>query len=202
MQSQNSNGIELPLLFQRSNNSEGQANYTISADYVQPLGSKDHRFEVGYRTTIRNIRNDFIVEDLVDNDWVPLAGFTNDFEYDEDIHAVYAQYGNKHGKFGYQLGLRAEYSEISTKLLNTNEENFRDSINFFPSVFLNYEISKASALQVSYSRRIRRPRFRDLNPFFSFSDPRNFFSGNPNLTPEYTDSYEINYLRYWETATL
>lgn len=201
-QSQISNDIELPLLFQRSNNAEGQANYTISTDYVQPLGSKDHRYEVGYRTTIRNIRNDFIVEDLVDNNWVPLAGFTNDFEYDEDIHALYAQYGNKFGKFGFQVGLRAEYSEISTKLLNTNEENFRDSINFFPSLFLNYDISKASAVQLSYSRRIRRPRFRDLNPFFSFSDPRNFFSGNPNLTPEYTDSYEANYLRYWENATL
>ncbi len=202
VQNQIENDSALPVLLQRSGNVEGQANYTISVDYVQPLGSKDHRYELGYRTTVRNIRNDFTVEDLVDDEWVALPNFTNNFEYDEDIHALYAQYGNKYGRFGFQAGLRAEYAIINTKLINTGEENKRDTLNFFPSLFLNYEINEANAVQLSYSRRIRRPRFRDLNPFFSFSDPRNFFSGNPNLTPEYTDSYELNYLRYWESATL
>ncbi len=203
VQNQVINGTEIPTLFQRSNNNEGQQNYTISADYVQPIGGKkDHKYELGYRTSVRNIRNAFKVEDLIDDEWVPLVGFTNDFNYDEDIHALYGQYGNKFGKFSFQVGLRAEYAIINTELLNTGEQNKRDTLNFFPSTFLNYNFNEANALQISYSRRVRRPRFRDLNPFFSFSDPRNFYSGNPNLNPEYTDSYELNYLRYWENATL
>ncbi len=203
VQNQFINNFEIPVLFQQSNNKEGQQNYTISADYVQPInGNKDHKYELGYRTTLRNIRNNFRVDSLIDDVWVPLANFTNEFSYDEDIHAVYAQYGNKFGKFSFQAGIRAEYAIINTELINTNEVNNRDSLNFFPSLFLNYNFNEANAVQLSYSRRIRRPRFRDLNPFFSFSDPRNFYSGNPNLLPEYTDSYELNYLRYFENATI
>ncbi|MDA9773472.1 TonB-dependent receptor [Saprospiraceae bacterium] len=190
-------------LTQRSTNDEGQANYSFNVDYQQPLGSKDHKYEVGWRSSVRGIDNDFKVDSLNSmGDWESLLGFTNDFEYDETIHAVYGQYGNKFGKIGFQVGLRAEYASIKTVLVNDDIRNQRDSLNFFPSVFLNYEINKGNAVQVSYSRRIRRPRFRDLNPFFSFSDPRNFYSGNPLLRPEYTDSYEMNYLKYWEKATI
>lgn len=190
-------------LLQRSQNDEGQRNYSLNIDYQQPLGSKDHKYELGWRSSVRNIDNDFRVDSLnAQEDWVSLEGFTNDFDYDEQIHAAYAQYGNKYGKFGFQAGLRVEYAIIKTLLINDDISNERDSINFFPSLFLNYEINKANAVQLSYSRRIRRPRFWDLNPFFSFSDPRNFYSGNPLLRPEYTDSYELNYLRYWEKATL
>jgi len=194
-------GTEVDLL-QRSANDEGQGNYTFSVDYGQPLGSKDHKYELGYRTTVRSITNDFLVESNEGDQWETLQGFSNNFIYDEDIHAVYGQYGNKFGKFGFQVGARAEYAIINTLLVNDGQANKRDSLNFFPSLFLNYEINEGNALQVSYSRRIRRPRFWDLNPFFSFSDPRNFFSGNPNLQPEYTDSYELNYLRYFENATI
>ncbi len=190
-------------IIQQSRNDEGQRNYIFNVDYQQPLGSKDHKYEVGWRSSIRNIDNDFRVDSLNLNDeWVSLEGFTNDFDYDEQIHAAYAQYGNKFGKVGFQIGLRAEYAIIKTLLINDGISNERDSLNFFPSLFINYELNQQNAFQWSYSRRIRRPRFWDLNPFFSFSDPRNFFSGNPLLRPEYTDSYELNYLRYWEKATL
>lgn len=67
---------------------------------------------------------------------------------------------------------------------------------------MNYEFAPGSNAQVSYSRRIRRPRFWDLNPFFTFSDNRNTFSGNPNLNPEFTDSYEVNYIKVLDDITL
>ena len=69
-------------------------------------------------------------------------------------------------------------------------------------VFLNYKLPGENSLQASYSRRIRRPRFWDLNPFFTFTDRRNFFSGNPDLNPEFTDSYEIGHLKYWESGNI
>ena len=196
-------GTSVPSLLQRSENDEGQRNMIFRVDYTQPIGGrKDHKFEVGTFSSIRNIDNDFIVEERDSTGWNSLEGLTNDFDYLENVQAVYLQYGNTIGKFGFQVGLRGEYLNIRTLLVNDNIENNRDTLNFFPSLFLNYEFSEGSAIQASYSRRIRRPRFWDLNPFFSYSDNRNFFSGNPLVNPEYTNSYEINYLKIWEKATL
>jgi len=67
---------------------------------------------------------------------------------------------------------------------------------------LNYEFPGQNQVQLSYSRRIQRPRFWDLNPFFTFADNRNIFSGNPNLNPEFTNSYEIGHIKYWEKGNI
>jgi len=91
---------------------------------------------------------------------------------------------------------------VKTALLQTDEVNDRDYFGLFPSAFVNYDLPKGQSLQVSYSRRIQRPRFWDLNPFFSFTDERNFFAGNPNLDPEYTDSYEVQYIKIWDSGNI
>jgi outer membrane receptor protein involved in Fe transport len=186
---------------QRSRNQEGTSQLAVQIDYVKPF-SKDSKFELGYRGSFRNIENDYVVEEFDDTVWKNIEGLSNDFIYDEIIHGVYSQYGNKLGRFSYQLGLRAEYSDVTTELLQTNEINPRDYLNLFPSVFLGYELVDNNAFQLSYSRRIRRPRFWDLNPFFTFSDNRNFFSGNPDLDPEFTDSYELSHIKYWDKGSL
>ena len=189
-------------LNQRSANIEGQENMVFQVDFKKPLKGKDHKFELGMRSGLRGIKNKYQVEQQVDSQWETISNLTNDFNYDEDIHAVYTQYGNRFGDFSMQLGLRGEYADITTELIQTSETNNRDNFRVFPSMFLNYELSEGNALQLSYSSRIRRPRFWDLNPFFTFSDNRNFFSGNPNLLPELSDSYEFGYLRIWEKATI
>lgn len=190
-----------PLLQQRSLNKEGERLLIGQIDYVRPFG-EEGRFEAGYRGSIRRIDNDYLVEELKNDIWESLAGLSNDFNYDEDIHAAYAMYGNKYGKFSFQLGLRAEYSDVKTALLQTNEINHRDYFNLFPSAFFTYDLPAENAVQLSYSRRLNRPRFWDLNPFFSFSDARNFRSGNPNLDPEFTHSLELGHIKYWENASL
>ncbi len=190
-------------LNQRSNNKEANKTWLVQMDYAKPLSSQDHKIEFGVRGSFRRINNDYLVEE--ENSagiFESLAGLSNNFNYDEDVYAAYATYGNKHEAISYQLGLRAEYSDVNTELEQTNEKNPRSYFNLFPSAHFNYQINEANAVQVSYSRRIRRPRFWDLNPFFTFSDRRNFFSGNPNLDPEFSDSYEIGSIRYWEKATL
>lgn len=189
-------------LNQRSANAEGQENITFSIDYKKPLKGKDHKFEAGIRSGLRTIKNNYQVDQLIDSQWESIVDLTNDFNYNEDIHAAYTQYGKRFGKFSMQLGLRGEYADISTELLQTLESNERSNFRLFPSAFLNYELSDGNALQVSYSKRIRRPRFWDLNPFFTFSDNRNFFTGNPDVTPEFSDAYELGYLRIWEKATI
>jgi len=191
-----------PILDQRALNDEGERQWLMQADFVLPL-SEDAKFEAGYRGTLRDIKNDYLVEELNENgDWVSLPGFTNDFRYEEDIHAAYVIAGNKTGRWSYQGGLRAESTYITTFLTQTGEFNEKSYINLFPSMFLNYELKEGQTLQASYSRRINRPRFRSLNPFSSFSDARNIRIGNPDLDPELTDSYELGYLTTYNTGNV
>ena len=190
-------------LIQRSNNTESEDQFIFQSDYVHPFG-EDHQLEAGVRASIRNIDNDFLVEEL-DNDtdvFFPLEGLSNTFAYDERVYAAYLTYGNKFGRFSFQLGIRPEYSEINTRLIQTNEINERDFLNFFPSAFINYELPGENSIQISYSRRISRPRFWTLNPFFTFTDNRNFFAGNPNLNPEFTNSFELGHLKYFDKGSI
>lgn len=189
------------VLDQRSDNDEGETSLLVQIDYVQPF-SKDGKFEFGYRGSLRGIENKYLVEEFADNAWMRLDSLSNDFNYDEDIHAAYAILGNKINRFSYQFGLRLEHSDVRTELLDTQEENDRSYTNLFPSAFLGYELGEGNSMQVSYSKRIRRPRFWDLNPFFTFSDARNIFRGNPNVDPEFTDSYEISYIKYWDKTSI
>lgn len=193
--------IEQGLFRQRTANSEGQNQWRTQVDYVKPLDNKV-KVEMGALGNFRTIDNDFIVETEVDDVFEVEAGLTNNFIYREDVAALYANYGQDLDKFSYQVGLRGEWSFISTTLVNTNEVNDRNYLNLFPSLFASYKFNPTNTVQASYSRRINRPRFWDLNPFFTLTDRRNFFSGNPNVNPEFTDSYEVSHLKYWESGNI
>ena len=187
---------------QRSNNSEGEYSWVGQIDYVHPI-NKDLKLEAGGRMSLRQIKNSFLVEEQDDfENWFRLDNYSNDFTYNEDVYAAYLIVGQKLNRFSYQLGVRNEYSHIYTLLQQTEEEHDNQYNDLFPSAFLNYEITPSDKVQLSYSSRIQRPSFFHLNPFFTFSDPRNFFSGNPELKPEYTDSYELGYLKYWDQANI
>jgi outer membrane receptor protein involved in Fe transport len=181
-------------LFQKTANKESERNLLIQADYVHPFGS-DGKFETGYRSEFRMINNPYSVEeqDGVDH-WVPKQEFTNNFDYTENVHALYIQAGNKFNKFSLQLGLRSELSDVSTYLKDSGEGNDTIYIDFFPTVHTTFQLNDDNSIQLSYSRRINRPQFRSLNPFHTYSDSRNIRTGNPNLRPEYTDAIEAGYL--------
>ena len=197
----NSGVFEGNTLVQRSNNTEDQQTVIVQSDYIHPFG-KDGKFEAGFRSQLRDIANDFQVDEFNNGSWSKLTNFSNRFRYSEDVHAAYAIYGTKVNKFSFQGGLRFEYSGINTELLETNQLNPRNYFNVFPSGHINYEFSGQNQVQISYAKRIQRPRFWDLNPFFTFADNRNIFSGNPNLNPEFTDSYEMGHIKYWEKGNI
>jgi ferric enterobactin receptor len=186
---------------QQSDNDESQQNTLIQFDYVDPIG-ENGQWEIGTRNSFRRINTDYRVDSLAGGVFYPMDRFNNAFDYIEDIYALYAQLGMKHEPFSYQVGLRAEYSFIDTQLRTTGDKNSRDYLNLFPSAFLTYSFSKFSSLQLSYSRRVRRPNFRELNPFRSFTDPRNIRLGNPNLDPEFTHSMELGFLRNFSKGSL
>ncbi|HMS70803.1 MAG TPA: outer membrane beta-barrel family protein [Saprospiraceae bacterium] len=189
------------FLSQRSGNLEGEKNLSGQLDFVQPFG-ENGKLETGFRRTLRNINNDYLIEELTGEVWTKLENLSNNFIYKEGVHGIYANYGNKVDKFSYQMGLRYEYSMVSTELVTTNDINNRNYGGLFPSGFLNYELGSGNQFQFSYSRRINRPRFRELNPFFGFTDRINFFSGNPNLNPQYTNAIELSHLKFWDWGSL
>jgi ferric enterobactin receptor len=191
-----------PNLQQRINNTETQRNLILQSDYVHPLGA-DGKFEAGVRAGIRHITNDFLTEeyDYPNSKWMTLSEVSNLFEYDEKIYAAYGILGDKVEQFSYQVGLRAEYTDITTHLKETDEKYEKRYQNLFPSAHLTYEFADDISLQIGYSRRVRRPRFWDLNPFFTFINPFNIRSGNPNLDPEFTHALDFNYLKYWDKAS-
>ncbi|MDH3650180.1 MAG: TonB-dependent receptor family protein [Saprospiraceae bacterium] len=193
--------LDLARQQQRSVNDEGASNTLFQIDYVHPYG-KESKLELGGKISLRDIDNNYLVEELSESQvWENLVNLSNHFLYAEDIYAVYGIYGNKIDQWSYQVGLRAEHSNVITELQETNEVNDRSYTNLFPSAHLTYQINEGNALQWSYSRRITRPRFWYLNPFFTFADDRNLFGGNPNLDPEFTSSYEFGYLKYWDNVT-
>ncbi len=190
-----------PDLLQNSDNYETEKQLLLQADYTYPFGANG-KFEAGIRNTLRDITNDFIVTELNGEEWTPIEGFDNDFYYDENIYAAYAIVSNKFGKASYQFGLRGEYTDLTTELLQTSEVNHREYFNLFPSVHVTYDLGRKNTIQVSYSRRLHRPTYNDLTPFFTFLDNRNFVSGNPDLNPEYTHAFEAGHIKHFGAGSI
>ncbi|TLX73239.1 TonB-dependent receptor [Labilibacter sediminis] len=177
-------------------------------DYIKNVGLSG-KIELGYQSIFS--RSEDITSLGIDEDgsgeYVQDPLFHNETQYIEDIHALYAVYGNQMTKFGYQLGLRGEYTYREVELVNTGAQNLNDlsksvidRFDYFPSVHLSYKLPKDHELMASYSRRIERTRSYYLEPFYTWMDAYNIRKGNPDLLPEYIDSYEINYLKKFEKA--
>ena len=128
--------------------------------------------------------------------------------YDQDIHALYATYSGKIEKLGFQVCLRGEYSRINTKSLafgqsESNVEPYKnDYFSLFPSVFLSYALPKGNEIQANYTRRISRPLGGQLNSFMNITDSANISFGNPHLSPQYSNAFEVNYIKNWENHML
>lgn len=137
--------------------------------------------------------------------------YFNRFIYDMDVHALYATLTTKVGKLGVMAGLRGEYWTVNTESYTYDQEHDpslrdapfkKDYFQLFPSLFLNYPLTETSQLQLNYTRRLRRPWGGQLNSFKNTSDASMVSFGNPELTPEYTNSFSLNYLKTWQNHTL
>jgi len=178
-------------------NIQRQSRNLIQADYVLPLG-KSMQLEAGYRGDFLEQGTDVTVF----NEGVVNTFFTNNLVYKEKVHAVYSQYGFKVKKLSVLLGMRWEDSNIDVNQITTSDFNNKRYNNFFPSAFFTYEISDKTNASISYSRRIQRPRGRQINPFSNYSSNINIFQGNPDLDPAFTDAIDLGFLKTWEKFTL
>lgn len=185
--------ISLQRSRSRNTNKEG----TLRMNYIRPL-TETSRFEGGFTSSIKylTMRYNYDWMDMASSNWVQDDNLTNYFLMDEQIHAIYGIYAGMNGKFKYQVGLRGEMSVTDGKQELSGETFRNDYITAYPSVHLVYNFAQNQDIQLSYSRRVSRPRHWFLNPYVDYSDSLNIRSGNPKLTPEFTGSYDISYVLY------
>jgi len=167
-----------------------EANYTFKLDYTKPYSEK-FTIETGAQYVLNNVSNDYEVLNLLGNEFVGDPNLTNVFEFDQNVLGLYCTAAYEGDKWGIKIGLRLENTDLKTLLINTDEKNNQNYSNLFPSFHTSYKISDNYSLQAGYSRRVYRPRLWDLNPFFNIRNNFNIRTGNPDLRPEFTDSYEI-----------
>lgn len=177
---------------QRSATREVRNISVFQVDYVQPF-QHNNKLETGYKNVIRMFDNDFNFEnfDNTNGNWVEDNTVSNRFKYQEVVYAAYASYAQKFERFSFALGSRLELTNIQTRLFNTNQRNTQQYANFFPSANFQYKLNKKQELRFTYSKRIDRPGGGRLNPFPDIADSLNIRSGNPDLRPEYIQSFEL-----------
>lgn len=173
---------------------------SIQADYIHPL-KNGFKFEVGGKTQLRDLINDFKADSLdrLTNLRVADLGLTNLLGYKENINAMYGVFSGKVGKlFDFLTGLRVENTNIWLTQAVGDYNGTKHYLTLFPSVFISKKLPLRQELQVSFSRRINRPGSQSLNPFPNLTDPLNVRVGNPDLNPEIIDAYELNYQKLWD----
>lgn len=166
-----------------------QDRYQAKADYVLPFNEKS-KLEAGYEINIRNQTNDYKYAIWQSNDWVNDESRHSPYDFDLNVQSGYVIYSNFWKNFGYQVGLRTEYTN-RLFAIPTGDYAYK-KFDFFPSVHLSYSFSEDLQLMGSYSRRLERPRPWNLNPMTQVEDPNNIRRGNPVLNPEYTNSYDMS----------
>ena len=170
-----------------------QSRLMLQSDYTKPL-TENAKLDLGYRGNYRKITNDIRTDvlDINTNTYSNDPFFTNSTQYNENIQALYAEFGNKYKKIAYQVGLRSELTDIEVSSLIITNKKFT-YLDFFPSASINYELSNKSNLSFSYSRRIDRPNIRFLSPILSAADNNNVFLGNLALKPSYNNMVEMEF---------
>ncbi len=193
------------------NNHDGNnTNYNIQADYVLPVG-KTGKIETGYRSQIFLSGGSQYVYNLdnVTANYVANYGFTNFFNSNNQVNAVYVSYQNQIKNFSYQLGLRAEDATLKETLQAYDADNNLHTTplkipnkGLYPSILLTQKFAGAQQLQFNYTRRVTRPTPGELNPFVDISDPVNYGTGNPALLPEDIQNLELGYNKTWAQVSL
>ncbi len=166
--------------------------FTAKTDYTRPL-TKGWKLEAGLKTATVKTDNDLTLSSGPPDSLVRDPNFSTQFRYTEHVTAGYASVsGNWHG-LDVQAGLRAEHTFSEGNALTSNQVVTRRYLNLFPSLFLTRSLTGGQTLTGSYSYRIDRPNYQDLNPSRGYVDPYTYRQGNAFLRPQYTHALEVKY---------
>ena len=191
----------IPDALQQTSTDFAQNEYTFKLDYTHPF-AEIYTIETGAQYLIDDVNSDYEVRNFINNVWEVDTNFSNIFDYNQRVLGVYGTFAYEGELWGVKGGLRIEATNLKTRLVNTNERNSQNYTNLFPSFHTSYKLTEDISLQAGYSKRISRPHLWDLNPFISFRDNFNLSTGNPNLLPEFSDSFEIISIFKFEGGSL
>lgn len=193
-----------PYRFQNQTRTDFRSKFTLSADLERSINKK-MKYDAGIQAIVnrQNESNYLEYYDTLTGQVVPDPNVNNELQFDEDILSAYGIFGHQvTDKFKYQAGVRLEQAFTEPRLLTTNESFENNYFSFFPSVHLTYGNDEKGEFFGSYSRRINRPSTWSLNPFPVYSDPLNLRKGNPEVQPEYINSYEVGYEKMWKKGSI
>ncbi len=170
--------------------------FSLKADYVQNL-SKKIKFETGFKSSF--ITTDNKAQYFLKQGSQSTIDYnsSNYFEYKENLNAVYVNFSTQKKKWGFQTGLRIEntnYEGLQYGNPTRTDSSFKKSYtSAFPTMYVSYQLDKKNQFGLSYGRRINRPDYGDLNPFYHFIDPYTYEVGNPFLKPMFSNNLELTH---------
>lgn len=178
----------------RTRDLEFSNDYLLQGGYEQKLG-ENGKLEIGLRGEMRIISSDYLAEEKLAVDFMVYRDLENLVDYYERIAAAYLQYALEKDKWGIQLGLRSEYTNIKVEDTKVETEDIKKAYNWvFPSATVSYKFSEKLNASLGYSKRIQRPRFWQLNPFGGIENPNELQFGNPDLNASFRDLIELKVL--------
>ncbi|HTB52395.1 MAG TPA: TonB-dependent receptor [Ferruginibacter sp.] len=192
MQTQTYKGQMIPYTGSSSNNPGTDNENDISLDYSYPT-NKSLVVETGAKITSQNINSidDVSVLNISTNKYSPVSTQSYNLNYKLQIYAGYISGSFSILKYlNVKTGIRYEYTDANIDFPNTSIPSYS---SFVPSITLSHNFNSGNFTKISYSHRIQRPGYNDLNPFLNLSDPYNITTGNPLLRPEIGNNIELGY---------
>lgn len=170
--------------------------YSAKTDFTFPL-KHNAKIETGLKSSYVSTDNDAIYQNQTSAGTSVDEGKTNHFIYKENINAAYVNYNRQIKKWGVQAGLRAENTNATGHQLGNAshpDSSFtKNYVNLFPTVYVSYQMNDKNTFSANYGRRIDRPDYGDLNPFYYFLDEYTYQVGNTLLQPQFSDNIELSH---------
>ncbi len=167
--------------------------YSAKVDYSQSLKGKA-KLEAGIKSSYVETDNNAQYATLVNDSWETDMGRSNHFVYKENINAAYVNTSKEFNKkWSGQLGLRLENTNAKGNQVTTGEIFNRNYTQLFPTAYVGYKHNDKNQFSLSYGRRIERPDYQDMNPFFYFLDKYTYQVGNPYLRPQFSHNIELSH---------
>ena len=158
---------------------------SVKADYEQPF-KKNGKIEAGLKLAKSATDNNLLRNDFNGNVWEPNSDQSTVFYYTENISAGFITLANKIGtKLSVKGGLRAELTKAKGEWITSDTVTTKNYLDLFPTLFAGYNPNEKLRLGLSYTMRIQRPGFEQLNPQRFYIDVNTSVLGNPNLEPQY-----------------
>ena len=165
--------------------------YTFSLDFVLPFENVE--LTAGLKSNFMSNLNQFNLSNKIQSMAALDSANSNQFNYYENIEAAYVDAYKEIGTWAFKAGIRSEYTNANGVEVITNLNNSYTYLNFFPTAFIQKQVSESSIFGLSYSKRINRPAYSSLNPSRFYTSPYAYYEGNTFLRPEFSNNIEMSY---------